>query len=112
MHVGPPHSMDDLVHRSGRTGRGDARAGVVAAVLRPFEVAKVADQARSAGMTVEIVDTSRSDTERVIDALFGPEIVLPRARRAPAPPERSRHPSQPRRPTPSRVHRPKRKKRS
>ncbi|WP_440221380.1 DEAD/DEAH box helicase [Dietzia sp. MNB45] len=112
VHVGPPHSMDDLVHRSGRTGRGDARAGVVAAVLRPFEVAKVADQARSAGMTVEIVDTSRSDTERVIDALFGPEIVLPRARRAPAPPERSRRPSQPRRPTQSRVHRPKRKKRS
>lgn len=112
VHVGPPHSMDDLVHRSGRTGRGDARAGVVAAVLRPSEVDRVADQARSVGMSVEIVDATRPDSEQVLDGLFGPEIVLPRVRRAPAPSERSRRPSQPRRPAQSRVHRPKRKKRS
>lgn len=112
VHVGPPHSMDDLVHRSGRTGRGDARAGIVAAVLRPSEVARVADQARTVGMTVEIVDASGPGAEQILDELFGPEIPLPRVRRAPAPPDRSRRPSQPRHPAQSRVHRPKRKKRS
>src|SRR5699024_2415592 len=35
VHVGPPHSVSDLVHRSGRTGRGDAAAGVVVAIVRP-----------------------------------------------------------------------------
>ena len=112
VHVGPPHSIDDLVHRSGRTGRGDARAGVVAAVVRPSEVARTADQARSIGMFVEVVDASRPGSEQISDDVFGPEVALPRVRRAPAPPERSRRPSQPRRPAQSRTHRPKRKKRS
>lgn len=112
VHVGPPHSIDDLVHRSGRTGRGDTHAGVVTAVLLPADVESVADQARSVGMAVEIVDTSRAGVEQLIDGLFGPRLVVPPVRRTPAPSERSRRPAQPRRPTQSRVHRPKRKKRS
>ncbi|WP_255584035.1 DEAD/DEAH box helicase [Dietzia sp. ANT_WB102] len=110
IHIGPPHSIDDLVHRSGRTGRGDTYAGVVAAVLRPNDVDKVASQARSVGMTVEIVDASRTTAELNIDGLFGPPVAVPPVRRAPAPAARSRRPSQPRRPAQSRVHRPKRKK--
>ncbi|MBS7548069.1 DEAD/DEAH box helicase [Dietzia sp. Marseille-Q0999] len=112
VHVGPPHSMDDLVHRSGRTGRGDARAGVVAAVLRPSQVDRVADQARESGMSVETVDVSRPGADDAITRVFGPELMTPAARRAPAPPARSRRPSEPPRPATSRVHRPKRKKRS
>ena len=112
VHVGPPHSMDDLVHRSGRTGRGVARAGVVAAVLRPSQVDRVADQARASGMSVETVDASRPGAEETITRVFGPELATPAVRKAPSPPARSRRPSEPRRPARSRVHRPKRKKRS
>ena len=112
VHVGPPHSMDDLVHRSGRTGRGVTKAGIVAAVLRPSQVARVADQARAAGMTVETVDVSRPDADDAITRVFGPELTTPAVRKATAPPARSRRPSQPPRPATSRVHRPKRKKRS
>ncbi|MGN0099328.1 MAG: DEAD/DEAH box helicase [Dietzia sp.] len=112
VHVGPPHSMDDLVHRSGRTGRGLARAGVVAAVLRPSQVERVAEQARASGMSVETVDVTGRGADEAINRLVGPEIPTPAVRRAPAPPTRSRRPSQPRGSAPSRVHRPKRKKRS
>lgn len=112
VHVGPPHSMDDLVHRSGRTGRGVARAGVVAAVLRPSQVDRVADQARASGMSVETVDASRPGAEETITRVFGPELATPAVRKSPSPPARSRRPSEPRRPARSRVHRPKRKKRS
>ena len=106
VHVGPPHSVQDLVHRSGRTGRGDAAAGVVAAIVRPSEVARISAQAREVGMTVEVLDTAHTTSHRQADALFGPEIVLPRRRQAPAPRDRTRRPAQ------SRVHRPKKKRRS
>lgn len=106
VHVGPPHSIQDLVHRSGRTGRGDSAAGVVAAIVRPSEVARISAQAREVGMTVELVDPSGRGADALIESLFGPEIALPRRRRDPAPPARSRRPAQ------SRVHRPKKKRRS
>lgn len=112
VHVGPPHSVDDLVHRSGRTGRGAGHVGVVAAVLRPSDVERVADQARSVGMTVVVVDTAHAGAARRLDELLGPEITPPAIRRAPAPAEKSRRPPPPRRPARSRVHRPKRGKRS
>ena len=104
IHVGPPHSMHDLVHRSGRTGRGDATAGVVAAIVRPFEVDRVRTQARQAGMTVDVVDPAARGPFG-LDAVFGPVIPVPRRRRDPAPRERTRRPSR------SRVHRPKKKRR-
>lgn len=106
VHVGPPHSVADLVHRSGRTGRGGAAAGVVAAVVRPSDVARVRAQARQAGMTVEVLDAAAPSAADRLAAVFGPEVAAPRRRRDPAPPARSR------RPTPSRVHRPKRKRRA
>ena len=103
IHVGPPHSVDDLIHRSGRTGRGDATPGVVAAVVRPFEVDRVRAQAGEARMAVDVVDPAARGP-RGLDAVFGPEITVPRRRRDPAPRERTRRPSR------SRVHRPKRKR--
>jgi superfamily II DNA/RNA helicase len=106
VHVGPPHSVQDLVHRSGRTGRGDDAAGVVAAIVRPSEVARISALAGEVGMTVEPVDFTGRDALRRIDELFGPEIALPRRRRESAPPARSRRPAR------SRVHRPKKKRRS
>lgn len=106
VHVGPPHSVQDLVHRSGRTGRGDAAAGVVTAIVRPSEVARISAQAREVGMTVEVLDPTHSTAGRQADALFGPEIVPPRRKQAPAPRDRTRRPAQ------SRVHRPKKKRRS
>ena len=106
VHVGPPHSVQDLVHRSGRTGRGDAAAGVVAAIVRPSEVARISAQAREVGMSVEVLDPAHSMSHRQADALFGPEIVPPRRKQAPAPRARTRRPAQ------SRVHRPKKKRRS
>ena len=112
VHVGPPHSVQDLVHRSGRTGRGGSAAGVVAAVVRPYDVARVSAQAAEAGMSVELVDAAAPDPASRLETLFGPRIAPPRVRREPAPPARSRRPSQPGRAAQSRVHRPKRKKRS
>ncbi|MFN7243285.1 MAG: DEAD/DEAH box helicase [Dietzia cercidiphylli] len=106
IHVGPPHSVQDLVHRSGRTGRGDDTAGVVAAIVRPSEVARISALAREVGMDVELVDPSGPRAARLLDDLFGPEIAPPRRRRESAPPARSRRPAQ------SRVHRPKKKRRS
>ena len=112
VHVGPPHSIQDLVHRSGRTGRGDAATGVVAAVVKPFDVARISAQAAEVGMSVDLVDAASPGSVARLEALFGPVIALPRTRRDPAPPARSRRPGQPGRSTQSRVHRPKRKKRS
>lgn len=106
VHVGPPHSVSDLVHRSGRTGRGGAAAGVVAALVRPFEVARVSAQAREAGMSVDSVDPDAAASAARIAELFGPELAPPRRRHPPAPPARSRRPDR------SRPHRPKRKRRS
>lgn len=106
IHVGPPHSVEDLVHRSGRTGRGDDTAGVVAAVVRPSEVARISALAREVGMTVDVVDPTRPRAATLLDDLFGPEIAPPRRRREPAPPARSRRPAR------SRVHRPKKKRRT
>lgn len=106
IHVGPPHSIQDLVHRSGRTGRGDSAAGVVAAIVRPSEVARISAQAREVGMAVELVAPDGGVASTSLTALFGPEIAPPMRRRDPAPPSRSRRPSQ------SRVHRPKKKRRS
>lgn len=105
VHVGPPHSIQDLVHRSGRTGRGATAAGVVAAIVRPSEVARISAQAREVGMTVELLDPTDRRAGALADDLFGPEIDAPRRRRESAPPARSR------RPAVSRVHRPKKKKR-
>ncbi|MFN3338918.1 MAG: DEAD/DEAH box helicase [Dietzia sp.] len=106
IHVGPPHSVQDLVHRSGRTGRGDDAAGVVAAIVRPSEVARISALAREVGMTVELVDPTGPRAAPLLDELFGPEIALPRRRRESAPSARSRRPAQ------SRVHRPKKKRRT
>ncbi|WP_216695105.1 DEAD/DEAH box helicase [Dietzia psychralcaliphila] len=106
IHVGPPHSVQDLVHRSGRTGRGDDAAGVVAAIVRPSEVARISALAREVGMTVDLVDPTGPRAAPLLDELFGPEIALPRRRRESAPSARSRRPAQ------SRVHRPKKKRRS
>lgn len=106
VHVGPPHSVEDLVHRSGRTGRGDADTGVVAAVVRPAEVDRVRAQASAAGMAVEALDLTSRTSEARLAEVFGPEIALPRRRREPAPPPRTR------RPAASRPHRPKRKRRT
>ncbi|WP_231750552.1 MULTISPECIES: DEAD/DEAH box helicase [unclassified Dietzia] len=106
IHVGPPHSVEDLVHRSGRTGRGDDTAGVVAAVVRPSEVARISALAREVGMIVEVVDPTGPRADALLDDLFGPEITPPRRRREPAPPARSRRPAR------SRVHRPKKKPRT
>ena len=79
--------------RPGRELRlGVARAGVVAAVLRPSQVDRVADQARASGMSVETVDASRPGAEETITRVFGPELATPAVRKAPAPPARSRRP--------------------
>ena len=102
VHVGPPQSTEDLVHRSGRTGRGDAAAGVVVAVVRPAEEWRMLGLAERAGFAVR---TLRSPTGAEADRALGPEIVEPaRRRRPPAPTAASR------RPAPSRRHRPKRTK--
>lgn len=106
VHVGPPHSVEDLVHRSGRTGRGDAVAGVVAAIVRPSEVARISAQARDVGMTVEVLDPTGPYAGRAAEALFGPEIVPPRRKKDPAPRAGTRRPAR------SRVHRPKKKRKS
>jgi superfamily II DNA/RNA helicase len=106
VHVGPPHSVQDLVHRSGRTGRGDSAAGIVAAIVRPSEVARISAQAREVGMTVELVDPHGDRAPGTLDRIFGSAVELPRRRREPAPPARSRRPAR------SRVHRPKKKRRS
>lgn len=105
VNVGPPHSVVDLIHRSGRTGRGDVAAGTVAAVVRPDQVATVSAQARDAGMTVRVIDTAAPTSASLITSVFGPEIPPPRRRNTSAPPARSRRPEQ------SRTHRPKRKRR-
>lgn len=104
VHVGPPHSIEDLVHRSGRTGRGDAAAGTVVAIVRPSEVARICAQAQEVGMAVDRIDADSPSSNDRISALLGPEIATPRRRRAPAPPARSRRPEK------SRVHRPKKKR--
>lgn len=106
VHVGPPHSVSDLVHRSGRTGRGDAAAGVVVAIVRPSEVAAISAQARAAGMSVDRFDPRSPGAESAAGSLFGPEIAVRRRRRDPAPEARSRRPGT------SRPHRPKRKRRT
>lgn len=105
VHVGPPHSIQDLVHRSGRTGRGGNTAGTVAAVVRPGEATRVIEQARKAGMSIDRVDADATGAQARLDAVFGPEIEVPRRRREPAPKPATRRPAR------SRVHRPKRKKR-
>lgn len=105
VHVGPPHSIQDLVHRSGRTGRGGKAAGAVAAVVRPGEAARVIEQARKAGMIIDRVDADATGAQASLDAVFGPEIEVPRRRREPAPKPATRRPGR------SRVHRPKRKRR-
>lgn len=104
VHVGPPHSVEDLVHRSGRTGRGDAAAGAVIAIVRPSEVARISALADEAGMTVDRIDPEAPGAAAQIDTLLGPEIIPPRRRRESAPPARSRRPAK------SRVHRPKKKR--
>lgn len=106
IHVGPPHSLQDLVHRSGRTGRGDTAAGTVAAVVRPADAARMVDQARQVGMTVDQVNADTAASRSRLDTLFGAEIAVPRQRRQPAPRDKTRRPSQ------SRVHRPKKKRRT
>lgn len=104
VHVGPPHSVEDLVHRSGRTGRGDAAAGAVIAIVRPSEVARISAQAHEAGMQVDRIDPEDNGAAHRIDSLLGPKITPPRRRRESAPPARSRRPEK------SRVHRPKKKR--
>lgn len=106
VHVGPPHSIQDLVHRSGRTGRGDTAAGTVAAVVRPDDAARMVTQARAAGMTVEQVNADAPASVARIDDLFGAEIIVPRQRKPPAPRAETRRPQRPR------VHRPKKKRRT
>lgn len=104
IHVGPPHSVHDLVHRTGRTGRGATPAGVVAAIVRPFEVERVRAQAEAAGMSVDVVNPTAHGPAG-LDAIFGPVIASPRRRRDPAPGSRTRRPAR------SRPHRPKKKRR-
>lgn len=106
IHVGPPHSLQDLVHRSGRTGRGDTAAGTVAAVVRPADAARMVEQAHKVGMTVEQVNADANASKARLDMLFGAQIVVPRQRRQPAPRDATRRPSH------SRVHRPKKKRRT
>lgn len=104
IHVGLPHSLEDLVHRSGRTGRGDSAAGTVAAVIRPGDIARMLEQATKAGMTVEQLDADAPVSRARIEKLLGPEIALSRTRRTPAPRDATRRPAR------SRVHRPKKKR--
>lgn len=106
VHVGTPRSVEDLIHRSGRTGRGGAAAGVVAALVRPWDTARINEMATAAGMAVENLDGGSPTTTARLTELFGAETRPPRRRRAPAPPSRSRRPA-----TTSRTHRPKRKRR-
>lgn len=106
IHVGPPHSTQDLVHRSGRTGRAGSAAGAVAAVVRPTDAARVVEQARKAGMSVEQINADETASGHRLDRLFGPEIAVPRQRRQPAPRDTTRRPAR------SRVHRPKKKRRT
>lgn len=106
VHVGPPHSIQDLVHRSGRTGRGSTAAGTVAAVVRPGEADRMIEQARKVGMSVEQVNADAPASLARIDTLFGEQIEIPRQRREPAPRSTTRRPAR------SRVHRPKRTKRT
>lgn len=106
IHVGPPHSIQDLVHRSGRTGRGGTAAGTVGAVVRPADAARLVEQARKVGMTVEQVNADSAASTSRLDTLFGAEIAVPRQRRQPAPRDATRRPAR------SRVHRPKKKRRT
>lgn len=106
IHVGPPHSTPDLVHRSGRTGRAGSAAGTVAAVVRPADAARMVEQARNAGMAVEQINADAATSGSRLDELFGPEIAVPRQRRQPAPRDTTRRPAR------SRVHRPKKKRRT
>lgn len=85
VHVGLPHSAEELTHRSGRTGRGHRPPGLVVAVVAPEEESRLRDFADTAGLRVH-----RSGNARAIAAKLRPSDVMKRATAA-APP--STHPT-------------------
>ena len=99
VHVGLPHSADDLVHRSGRTGRGSRTAGVVLAVVYPHEEERLREQAAAGHFAVVEADPRDADSQ------IGPVVTgAPRRPRRTAPADDSRRPGV------SRRHRPKRRR--
>ena len=77
VHVGLPHSAEDLTHRSGRTGRGHRPPGLVVAVLAPEEEPRLREFADSAGLQVH-----RSVGARAVAGKLRPSDVI----RRPSPP--------------------------
>lgn len=65
VHVGLPHSAEDLTHRSGRTGRGHRPPGLVVAVIAPDEDARLREFAEAARMRVRLARNSREVTEKL-----------------------------------------------
>lgn len=59
VHVGLPHSAEDLTHRSGRTGRGHQPPGLVVAVIDPEEEARLREFADAAGLQVHRSGSAR-----------------------------------------------------
>ncbi|HJE90934.1 MAG TPA: DEAD/DEAH box helicase [Dietzia timorensis] len=77
VHVGLPHSAEDLTHRSGRTGRGHRPPGLVVAVIAPEEDARLQEFADTAGLQVH-----RSGSARAVAGKLRPSDVI---RRPPTP---------------------------
>ena len=65
VHVGLPHSSEDLTHRSGRTGRGHRPPGLVVAVIAPDEDSRLREFTESAGMRVHHARNVRELAERL-----------------------------------------------
>lgn len=73
VHVGLPHSAEDLTHRSGRTGRGHRPPGLVVAVIDPEEEERLREFADTAGLQVH-----RSGSARDVVAKLRPSDVIRR----------------------------------
>lgn len=83
IHLGTPHSAADLVHRSGRTGRGVAAAGQVLALCAPDQLERLAELASAAGLDVDGPRHPQTVAQRL-----GPVVNKPRPGPAPAPQHR------------------------
>lgn len=90
VHLGLPHSATDLVHRTGRTGRGDVAAGKVVAICAARDVGRLAELATAAG-----IEAAAPTHPQAVAQSLGPVVNKPRPR-----PEPSRE--RPDRPRPAR----------
>ena len=63
VHTGVPHSAEDLLHRSGRTGRGTAQTGAVIVMCAPEELPRIEDLAQRVGMEVHAPVSAQAISE-------------------------------------------------